>query len=988
MRFKQKLAMTVAELLITFIVVAVASGLTIGVAVNQAEQKKIEASKTVFNNEVAVAMADMHANNELVGNTQKTFTDTLKKYFEIEELSKDDVSLNFAPKYTDEDGKEFSANQYKNWVISSKGIRVAYTYNEKCKPNYNFSQDASSYKTVNGVYNYLAKNEALGCIKGFYDVNGVKGPNQIGKDVGVFATFPYDCKDENGNVTNFIPNAQGKCTNDKNYCILTDLNCQKDGSLKTVDKNTCNCVCNIKCPKGAELNKKECTCGCNETKDELYKRIGCIQNKNGKYDSIYADCAASKSFCGCIPKNPNAPELCEKNGGTWNNINCKCDCENVELPDKCGYTYADNDDFCQIKCENAKKFTEARDKNITDNDSKSATLRSDVVNPDKSDKTSGMCFTCKNDTDAKYSYFASQKNCGCLKECKYKPNKKDKEFYTFDSNTCEWNCNTKKLSEYAISQTQKYATNLSPVIMDNPSYDTSHVDVNTFQKSSNNYKRAQEDYAKASALGYVKSFIVDGTCGKNQPECQLNTSNIELFSKLNAKGSHVASLDINGKRVSMNGFHRCAHCDEVYYNFKSTDEDELKFAGFLYYIGKGNSKPSYTVIDAEGAKNNRPEMKYVPDNKSCSLVFQDFSIGEPKTSMIEFHYANVIDGSVSDPDDVPLYGKRVKYSFYMLDGSVPNPNEEKIDKVKKEIKATGYNKIPKNKYSDSDWKKRKVGVAVGVEEEGDPLAIHINNSCPPGSNIESCKKPIASSNDYVDFGLKYDGGKFVKVPVKWQHNNYVFIVYKDFLNSTKNHHVGYMFSDVYSQKDNETYNSGFEALSKLDTNNDGLVTRDEFMGYLSLWDQVNNREIPIYDQVFDFNITPLTDTSGESGSKYMAYNTNGQYRKLVKQDAKPANDSKSRYVFVNALTKNNCRVEVWANIYNTNEKKYWRVNSTATANKLAYQDEYQKGESWFADSELKTTTSAPEYLYYYNKKYDTWYQILIDNMVDIIFKIN
>jgi type II secretory pathway pseudopilin PulG len=67
--------------------------------------------------------------------------------------------------------------------LSADGIAVNLFYNPYCK-----SYDEEVSKNDGGNGGYMTSLE-MACMSGVYDMNGLKKPNQVGRDIGFFATF-------------------------------------------------------------------------------------------------------------------------------------------------------------------------------------------------------------------------------------------------------------------------------------------------------------------------------------------------------------------------------------------------------------------------------------------------------------------------------------------------------------------------------------------------------------------------------------------------------------------------------------------------------------------------------------------------------------------------------------------------------------------------------------------------------------------------------
>ena len=459
---KKKIAMTMNETIIAVAMIGVISILTLGTIGVVINEKLMDSSKVIFNNEVATAAADMHANLELAGySDQASFTDAFKKYFELEPVSEADRDKYFASEYKDENGNKISSPftvktesgetvNLENKAITSKGVSFAYHYDKNCKPNFQFSQDTSTYKKVGNKYNYIAKNEALSCLVGMYDVNGPKGPNKIGVDVAYLTNFAKDCEG------NFIPDVNGSCDKGKAVCTLTDMNCKADGSLKSLDKKSCQCVCKISCPKGFTLDTNTCKCGCDTEK--LLKQIGYYgtpQNPN-------ADFEKSKKTCSPVPNNFCGKNSCEANGGIWNKENLTCTCTNrdKEMQGDPYYGLAKGDpyDCCRPKC--LYEFKDVSEAQWQSKIAANAGGNQDALKFTLKDTLQNHCTKCKAvaDADKDVVTVTKAKNI-CVQGCtETNPDLEHKDYPFFEfhdinsaSNKCRWTCNEKKLKEYADS---------------------------------------------------------------------------------------------------------------------------------------------------------------------------------------------------------------------------------------------------------------------------------------------------------------------------------------------------------------------------------------------------------------------------------------------------------------------------------------------------------------------------------------------------------
>ena len=862
----KQLAFTLPEIVTAVTVGGVISVLVLNTAVKEITTQTMNTQRVLANNEIAVAAADLQAEDALTGNkSQEEFNEKFKKVLSFKEIKEDEISNKFASQYTDSNGKTFSPNDYKNKVVTSSGVSFAYTYDTTCSTNYQFSQSGSA--KVGNNYAAAVKNEALKCIKGFIDINGTKGPNEYGKDVMFLTSFNKDCYDKNGNLTNFIPNAYGNCPDDKdknkedtltpaqNVCSLTELNCKANGSLKTLDRNSCECVCRISCPKGSTLNKETCSCSCDTNKIETT-----ICKRSDKSENPYADCSASKQACTCMPKNPNAPEICKKNGGEWNSTTCSCSCP-TEVKNRIKKEYynlakADENNYCTPKCIYSVKSEQFKEQ-IRKNAQEAGLDDAKIIEITDVSSVEDKCFACATASASNMEYTKNDKGehggfCsnGCSDSVK-KSTAYDTNYFTFNDynqndleNSCKWTCKTGD---------NEGIKKLVKELNANPSY-TSPKILNAGDGSDNleNFKLAQYHYFEAAALG------------KSREENNgINT---------------IYDLVINNKTYRAQYPYNCEDrgCGATYKAFKDNDS---VFAGFLKYAASSDTAPEYAFGWLNGTSADTYKIHYTANTTNCSVETTGFNFGTSPTSQIPYHSAGV---------DRRKW-EMVTFGFEPIKNTnleIKNPN--------KNIKAPdafksygGY-----SNYSDEYWKNIPIGVLISYKTQYDPLALNI------GSNPNA--DPTVITPGTVAFPIEYvSSNNYRKVNVHWPNeNSYRFIVNEDFKNNITKRHIGNMFSDQISSEGVQ-YSTGFDQLQaqydgkQAGTIKDGIITRDE-MTKLYLyrhnnaidlsWNTMDHSFVPLTDFVLDINLYKVV-VRDESGSGVqndnIIYDIQGNYRRLI-----------------------------------------------------------------------------------------------------------
>ncbi|MBQ4646473.1 MAG: hypothetical protein IJB79_03910 [Candidatus Gastranaerophilales bacterium] len=416
-------AFTVAEALIAVLSIGFVSLIALGLISKQVDAQKTNVARVVLNNEFAVSLASMHADKKLVGITnEKDFADRLQQYMGItgDVINKDGtvsrkegstakpetydnfVAKNFAPQYMDNNGAVIKASNYNTVFQTDKGASVALSYKKGCTVSQKFVNDMTS--SGNAKFGYEAKNEALACVEGIYDVNGLTGPNKFGVDVDSFNPIKGDCPGEN-----WVMGSTGQC----NVCSITSANCKADN--KTLDKENCACKCTRKCPKGTTLDEATCTCKCPEI---------------GKFNEDYCTLPKEGSYvCQPVLIKASTPTQCTLSSGKWKQDTCDCICDNTSCFGKSyGYGIAKNDpktnSFCACRCKykdvSAEFQAQVRANAMKDGITDEALLKQIVSNtvPANHDLASESgCYACKQKTSKDGNITYEMKNGYCAPGC-------------------------------------------------------------------------------------------------------------------------------------------------------------------------------------------------------------------------------------------------------------------------------------------------------------------------------------------------------------------------------------------------------------------------------------------------------------------------------------------------------------------------------------------------------------------------------------------
>ncbi len=175
------IAFTLAEVLITLGIIGVVASLTMPGLINDYQNKAYETAAMVFETRLEQALQQMNIAEDLTGlGSTKAFLDKLKEYMKIiNTCEAGKLEPCFSDKINDWKTAELEFMGTKTWGTSveafvlQNGTTALIKYNKNC--------------TSPGM---AAKGSELrNCIAITYDTNGLKKPNQVGKDVGGDANF-------------------------------------------------------------------------------------------------------------------------------------------------------------------------------------------------------------------------------------------------------------------------------------------------------------------------------------------------------------------------------------------------------------------------------------------------------------------------------------------------------------------------------------------------------------------------------------------------------------------------------------------------------------------------------------------------------------------------------------------------------------------------------------------------------------------------------
>ncbi|MBQ2612118.1 prepilin-type N-terminal cleavage/methylation domain-containing protein [bacterium] len=230
---KLKVGFTLAEVLITLVIIGVVAAITVPILFNNTSDKEYNVARQKAKATIGEAFRQASVQGELTTSitSAKDFIDEVlaKRYLKIAKSCENATDCGFTAKIKRPDGKEVdidknmtestdayaitalpdftsgSANygtySKTNPITSSVYITPAYFqtldgfsvklfYNPMCAAN---PKDKPYYYDPNetGSNDVLLRQFSLdvACLYGVYDMNGTKGPNQVGKDIGFVGSF-------------------------------------------------------------------------------------------------------------------------------------------------------------------------------------------------------------------------------------------------------------------------------------------------------------------------------------------------------------------------------------------------------------------------------------------------------------------------------------------------------------------------------------------------------------------------------------------------------------------------------------------------------------------------------------------------------------------------------------------------------------------------------------------------------------------------------
>ena len=198
---KRKVAFTLGEILIAIGIIGIVAALTVPLFVSKVNEKIYESGRKEILSIIGKAAKNLAANDDLAGagSTENFIKTRLSKQMYITKICSGYPSNNFENcgfpskfKYTESENSDvLKEKRTSTYLLSSYGntfrMKNGYSVYMHYKSNCVDAATAGTYSKSNG-FEYINFNN-IACINALYDINGLKGPNQIGKDMGIVTVF-------------------------------------------------------------------------------------------------------------------------------------------------------------------------------------------------------------------------------------------------------------------------------------------------------------------------------------------------------------------------------------------------------------------------------------------------------------------------------------------------------------------------------------------------------------------------------------------------------------------------------------------------------------------------------------------------------------------------------------------------------------------------------------------------------------------------------
>ncbi len=227
-------AFTLAEVLITLGIIGIVAAITIPALITNYQSRVNETAAMVFETRLEQALQQMNIAEDLTGpGSTAEFLAKLKNYMKIiNTCEAGKLEPCFSDKVNDWKTAELDFMGTKTWgtvveaFVLQNGTTALIKYNKNCK---------SPGMAAKG-------SELRNCIAITYDTNGLKKPNQVGKDIGGNASFmiklPSGLFITSGDVP-YEPDGTNYWLGAKNTCEKLGLRLPSNGGNTTIAGGSC-----------------------------------------------------------------------------------------------------------------------------------------------------------------------------------------------------------------------------------------------------------------------------------------------------------------------------------------------------------------------------------------------------------------------------------------------------------------------------------------------------------------------------------------------------------------------------------------------------------------------------------------------------------------------------------------------------------------------------------------------------------------------------
>ncbi len=611
-------AFTVAELLIVMVVLGVIGIFTIGLLRMNTSNVEYKITQAKMMDSISTALSTMQLDNKLSGYSDSAaFADALTQYYPATKMNADEV--------TQAKSKVPANIEIPDDTVYLKGENgevLAISYNKNYTPSSQYTKMAQTDKTT-ATNSVDFRNDALGAIKGFYDVNGLNvGPNKIGYDIQEIE--PYAEGTEANCANNYVINSGGAC-----ICAITPNECVAMGKIF----NESACACEVNCPVGKVYSEEVGQCICTLTAESC-------QAPYATFDEESCTCKV----------NIGAPAKCTENGGTWDVDAATCICPAATDKNSCeyksnGYAVADKNNFCKCACKSSSEIKALISSKAANRADKAIVEQYTIPTTD----VENGCVVCGEKSADITSYNIEMQNGMCVTKGLVEPNP------YCDGYFCEWVDFPQYYNKCTLTQAKCNAI-----------LDEAHEEYFGYPARSNECYSDGSDKCRKNVDACIKD-PKSNECINSIKNCQNRTSTPHYGCSMKFHGSWANTV-VNGKLTpvlpSGIGIEANATVDNCYCSvsqgrIEASVPRTTYFHG-AYGIAEANKYTNFTGKDLPAFKG-----AYMDPDKSLITSIQNVMVLESYTSWYDPIVLNV---SANDAYAAPATTSKIDVAFKGIDG--------------------------------------------------------------------------------------------------------------------------------------------------------------------------------------------------------------------------------------------------------------------------------------------------------------------------------